>query len=66
MSFLSREAENDVKVREENKTSGPTVSLEVKVDKGRTWGKKKGLGGKRKGHVCETGTVWYFSCQPEK
>lgn len=26
----------------------------------------KRLEGKRKGHVCETGAVWYFSCQPEK
>lgn len=24
------------------------------------------LEGKRKGHVCETGAVWYFSCQPEE
>lgn len=31
----------------------------------RTRGKKM-LKGKRKGHVCETGAVWYFSCQPQK
>lgn len=26
----------------------------------------KMLGGKRKGHVYETGAMWYFTCQPEK
>lgn len=33
---------------------------------GRRRKRGKRLEGKRKGHVCETRAVWYFSCQPEE
>lgn len=64
MTFLSREAKNDVKVQE-GRTKLPERRRVWKW-KWRWGGGGGELEGKRKGHVCETGAVWYFSCQPEE
>ena len=52
--------------RSESREGGVVEEEEEEEEEESRKREKKRLEGKRKGHVCETGAVWYFGCQPQK